>query len=221
MSNRAVITTPYDFLGHQRPPVVGSPDGTPWRKKLTGAGPPTVGSNGGFMDLALEATNEAQVACLYFGNDLSFDIDNLLAIRFWAKVTASLNAACSLAMGLAVAQNDTIGSIAQCLLFRAIGNNNIVIDTKDGTHTNAQIATGQTLVATTKKFEINFAKGLSDVRFFMDNADGNLRQVAPKTTFDLSAYAAGLQPYFQMQKSAATAVGTASIQRVEIDWRQN
>jgi hypothetical protein len=46
-----------------------------------------------------------------------------------------------------------------------------------------------------------------------------LRRVAAKTTFDLSAYSAGLQPYFQLQKSAATATGTLSIQAVEFDWK--
>ncbi len=222
MSNKAVITTVYEFLGHQRPPVVASPDGTPWRRKTTQTGgAPTVQANAGFLDLALDNTNEVQVAKLYFGNDLSFDIDSLIKVRFWAKITASLNAAVSAALGLAIGENDTIGAIADVLLFRLIGNNNVVIDTKDGTNTQAQIATGQTLAATVKRFEIDFSQGLADVRFLMDTADGALRRVAGKTTFNLSAYSAGLQPYFQIQKSANAATGTLSIQRVEIDWRLN
>jgi hypothetical protein len=44
---------------------------------------------------------------------------------------------------------------------------------------------------------IDFTGGKSDVKFYIDGA-----RVAASTTFDMSGYSAGLQPYVQIQKTS-------------------
>jgi hypothetical protein len=73
------------------------------------------------------------------------------------------------------------------------------------------IATGVSLVATYKKFYIDFTGGKSNVKFYVDGA-----RVAASTTFDMSNYSAGLQPYVQHQKTADTNTDSVVIDYINI-----
>lgn len=227
-----VFKDTYVFNGIMNPPVAASVVGGPWASKITKtAGSPTVKTNNGFLELALDATNEVQNLCLYFGDQLPYDIDNLIQVDIWAKLSASLNAAVSAAIGVASARNDAIGSITARALFRASGNNNLILDGADGTNTQSGIATGLTWSTTPLRFCLSFKEGVvsvergnstggkSRVGYAAENAQGLLRPVAPGTQFDLSAYSGGLQLYAQIQKTAAAAAGTLSIQRAEVQYR--
>ena len=76
---------------------------------------------------------------------------------------------------------------------------------------NNDVATGTTLINVQKKFRISFNAGTSDVRFFVDDD-----RVAAGTTFDMSNYTAGLQPYFQLQKTSDNNADAAIIDYVHI-----
>lgn len=92
-----------------------------------------------------------------------------------------------------------------------------MVETDDGTNDNDDAATGVTLVtATNYWFKIDFSD-TANIRFFYkaDTAatwtelTSTAAAAAGITTFDMSNYTAGLQPYFMCDKASGT--GTASL----------
>jgi len=224
MSRRSVIDR-YHFRGAQKPPVVASRQGIWCSKDTSSAGSPTIQSgSGGAMELTLDNTNEVQNLCLYMGDVLPYDIDDLVWVEGIIKCSDSLNAAIMLAFGLCSARNDTLDSLAANAMFRVEGNNNVLVETDDGTNDNDDTATGLTLGDAYKRFKIDFATGVktqsapslslggtANVQFFFGNANGSLRRVCQNTAFDMSNYTGNLQLFAQLQKTAAAAVATLSI----------
>jgi hypothetical protein len=222
----------FDFRGHHLIPVAASNAGGPFSKADTSAaGSPTmVGLNGGGLRMALDATNEVQNLCLFMGDILPFDIDEIISFEIIAKTVASLNAASSLSFGLCSARNDTIDSLAAHASFRCIGNNNVLVETDDGTTDLDDIATGLTLGTTWKRFRMDFASRnttieppsssrgrKSNIEFYGANDFGSQRRIASGTRFDMSAYSSGLQIYAQLQKTAATAADSLDILEVCVE----
>jgi len=202
-----------DFLGPMT--LTASPtQGDQWDiADTSAAGTPTytVGGINGEATLALDATSEVQNVCLFKSDVLNWDIDLLRYAQFRVKTVAALDSATSLAFGLCSARNDAIDSLTAHASFRLIGSNAILVESDDGTTDKDDIATGASLVATYKWFFIDFAGGKANVKFQVDEA-----RVAPVTTFDMSAYSAGLQPYVQIQKTADTNADSVVIDYVEI-----
>lgn len=223
----------HQFRGHQLIAATASGTGTPFVKADTSAsGAPTlVGLDGGGIRMLLDNTNEVQNLCLYFGDKLSFDIDDIVRAWFIVATAAALNAAESIAFGLASARNDAIDSIAANAHFRCIGDQNVVVETDDGTNDNDDVATGLTMGATWRRFEINFAERntmreppstqlgrRSNIGFYASNSLGQLRRVASGTRFDMTNYSSGLQPYFQIQKTAAPSTGNLDILECGVEY---
>lgn len=202
-----------DFLGPQT--LTASPAGSDrWDiADTSSAGTPTytVGGINGEATITLDSTSEIQNVCLFQSDVLNFDIDLIQRIEMAVKTVAALDSATSLAFGLASARNDAIDSITAHASFRLIGSNSIVVETDDGTTDKDDVATGVSLVATYKRFVIDFTGGKSDVKFYIDGV-----RVAGSTTFDMSAYTAGLQPYVQLQKTADTNVDSVTVDYVKI-----
>ena len=209
----------YQFRGHQAFPLTASGVGTPWVKADTSAaGTPTmVGLNSGGLRMQLDSgQTEVENLCLYFGDKLSFDIDDI--IRFWAIVAgpAAVDAATTIMVGMASARNDALASLSACALFYVTGSNAILARVTDGTNTQTAIGTGLTLGTSWKRVEANLAErnvtvdppGLStgrksNIGLYGSNANGSLRRVASGKQVNMSAYTAGLQPYLQIQKTSA------------------
>lgn len=170
--------------------------------------------------LTLEATSEVQNVCLSFGDRLAFDINSIMGAEFRVSMgQAALDSTTMIAVGLAGDRNDAIDTIANQLLFRAIGADSttaVVVESDDGTNNKDDVATGQTLVNAYKRLKIDFSQGLSDVRFFMDDGNGTLGRVGGATTFDVSNYTAGLQPFIQIQKTADTNTDALHLDYVHI-----
>lgn len=223
-----------DFRGHYKVPLAASNVGTKWSKADTSSsGSPTVqGVDNGGIKLLFDNTSEVQNLCLYMGDVLPFKITDLIRVEFLASCIAALDSATSLAFGLASARNDAIDSLAAHASFRCIGDNNVVVETDDGTNDNDDVATGLTLGATPKRFAIDFATGIftkdppslsvgrtGDVQFSGGNANGSLRRVASGTRFDMSNYTSGLQVYAQLQKTADTNVDWMILHEVLVEYR--
>lgn len=228
----------YDFRGHQGFPVAASGVGSPFVTAVTGAGPPAISAiEGGGLRLGLEATNEVQNLCLSFGDALSFDIDQLVRISAIVKGSDNYDASVSAAFGLASGRNDTIDSIAEAALFRCVsGANTVVAETDDGTNDNDDVATGVTLGNNWTRFAIDFASRNttieppsvstgrpSNIEFYAGLAQANsvqrsLRRVASNTRFDMSNYGGGLQPFFQIQKTASAAADFLDVLCVEVEY---
>jgi len=225
--------TKYRFAGLHKPALTASGVDGPWVKADTSVGgAPTVQAVAGAMELTLAADNEAENICLYFGDVLPYDIDDLVLVEIWARLTAAVPAAVMGAFGLAGARNDTLDSVAQNAWFRFEGNNNIVVETDDGTLDLDDKATGLTLSTTIRKFTIDFGGGIvtagppaqseggkNNVLFSMENGQGLLRPVARGTQFDMGAYAGGLQLFAQLQKTAAVSVATLGIWGIDVHHR--
>ena len=107
----------YDFRGALAPPLVASRQGVWCKADTSAAGSPTVQSvSGGPMELTLDATNEVQNICLYMGDILPFDIDDLIRVEFLAKLSAGLAAQIMGMFGVISARNDTLDTIAEAAL---------------------------------------------------------------------------------------------------------
>lgn len=222
----------YQFRGDCTFPATGA--GVPWVKTDTSsAGAPTMlGLLGGGVRLLLASDVEAENLCLSFGNVLAFDIDDI--IRFWviAKTPiATLDSTTQMAWGMSSNRHDTIDSIAEHLLFRCIGNNDVVVESDDGTTDLDDKPTGLTLGSSWKRFECDLAsrnttieppsvsKGRkSNVEFYGSNSLGSRRRVASGTRFDVSAYTGGLQPIIQLQKSSDSNVDALDILEFGVEY---
>lgn len=202
-----------DFLGPQT--LTASPTNSDkWDiADTSAAGTPTytVGGINGEATLAFDAQSEVQNVCLFQSDVLNYDIDKLQRIEMAVKTVAALDTATSLAFGLCSARNDTIDSLAAHASFRLIGSNAVVVETDDAVTDKDDIATGVSLVAAYKRFVIDFTGGTDDVRFYIDGT-----RVAASTTFDMSGYTAGLQPYVQLQKTADTNTDSVVIDYIKI-----
>jgi len=231
--SQGTIVQDYRFIGKHRPAADGATVNGPFTTKITGAGPPTVKSNSGVLDLALEATVEVQNACYYWGDELGILIDKLLAIDIWAKLTASLPAQVTASFGVSSARNDTPTSASAYALFQYAGANTQKIATADGVTTVAPVATGLSLSTTLRRHRISFGGGVltqaapslslggkANVYFYSEDGNGLLQRVGQTTLFNMNGYALGLQPVFQIQKTSNAAVGTLSIERIQLTYRQ-
>lgn len=230
-TRRKVICTRYDFLGGGIIPATAVSNG-PWVKTITGAAPPTCALAGSEVVLALEATSQVQNVCLSHGNHLGFDIDDLVRVTFWARLSVALSAAAAkVRFGMAAARNDDPDAITTSLLFGLNGTSATVnVEADDGTNELAATSTGLTLATTLRKFQFDFTSGFhaqsppslsvggkSKIIARMDNASGNLVEVASSVRLNLGAYTGGLQPFAQIQKTAATDVGSLAIRAIEIE----
>jgi len=209
-----------DFLGAQAITAVGA-EGQVWEGTYTGTTPTTlIGGINGLLTMALSSATEIQNVCVAFENDLNFDTDLIQFMECGVSMgQAAMDATSSFAFGLASARNDVIDTIGEHALFRVIGADSttaLVVESDDGTNDNDDVATGTTLINVQKKFVISFAAGSADVRFFVDGA-----RVAAGTTFDMSNYTAGLQPYFQLQKTSDNNTNSAVIDYVCIRSRRS
>lgn len=206
-----------DFLGPMT--LTASPAGNDmWDiADTSSAGTPTytVGGIGGEATLAFDSQAEIQNVCLYQSDVLNWDIDKLHYIEMRVKMgQAAIDATSMVAFGLASARNDAIDTIGEQACFRVIGadsTTNVVVESDDGTNNNDDVATGTTLINAYKKFRILFTSGTDDVRFFIDGA-----RVAASTTFDMSNYTSGLQPFVQIQKTADANTDSVVIDYIKI-----
>jgi len=206
----------------------------PWAiADTSAAGTPTyTGANLGGFFMANDAQDEVQNICLSFGNVLSYDIDDLIAVEFIAQCSATLNAVCTIVMGVGSARNDDPDAVAANAWFRLEGSNALLVESDDGTNDNDDVATGQTLVNAWKRFRIEFAEGVftaspptlsvggkGDVRFYVDDGRGRMRRVAANTRFNMENYAVGLQPIIQLQKTGSANIGTVGVLEYSVEYK--
>lgn len=195
-------------------------DNSPWRLAITGAAPPTaalanVSGGIGELLLSLEATSQAQILCIYQGDVLQWDIDDIIRAEFRVKMgQAGITSGSTLSFGLASARNDTYTSATALAAFSLVGATSTTVvyaETDDNVTDTAPVSTGKTLVAAYKTFAIDFSNGKSDVRFYVDG-----QRVCESTTFTMAGYSSGLQPYFQLQKAANTNADTCTLDYARI-----
>lgn len=185
---------------------------TPWLiDDTSSSGAPTYTKGTSVATLALASTTEVENVCLHFGDALDFDIDSIIRMEFRAKVTATLDSATTIVMGLGSARADDPDAVAANAFFKLAGANTLVVETDDGTTDDDDNATGVSLSDTYKRFVIDFSGGKSDVKFYVDGV-----RVAGSSTFTMAAYSSGLQPIFQLQKTSDANTDSVTIDYVKV-----
>lgn len=174
------------------------------------SGAPTYTKGTSEATLTLASTTEVENVCLHFNDALDFDIDSIIRMEFRAKVTATLDSATTIVMGLGSARADDPDTVAANAFFKLAGSNAVVVETDDGTTDNDDNATGVTLSSTYKRFVIDFSGGKSDVKFYIDGVKVGTE------TFTMSAYSSGLQPIFQIQKTSDSNTDALTIDYVKV-----
>jgi len=174
------------------------------------AGAPTYTKGTSEATLTLASTTEIENVCLHFNDALDFDIDSIIRMEFRAKVTATLDSATTIVMGLGSARADDPDAVAANAFFKLAGSNAVVVETDDGTTDNDDNATGVSLSSTYKRFVIDFSGGKSDVKFYIDGVKVGTE------TFTMSAYSSGLQPIFQIQKTSDSNTDALTVDYVKV-----
>lgn len=207
-----------DFVG----PSVAFPTsaniGTPWTTTLTGAATHVRATGEAVLTLVVADTN--QIIGLAHGDALTFDIDDLIGIETRVRIgAATFTSGSILAFGIGSARNNTLDSVTANAWFRMEGANSttqVYVETDDNVRDIDDVATGKTLGTAYKRFYIDFSGGKSNVKFYIDG-----ERVAAATTFDMSAYSAGVQPIIQLQKPGGTNVDAARVDYFRIISRRS
>ena len=204
-----------DFYGAGTFAITAQP-GTDWViADTSSAGTPTYAvvtpSATGEVALAFDSQAEAQNVCLYHGDKLGFDIDNVQHVEYRVKFVATADSATTLTVGVGSARNDNPDSVAANAYFKCAGSNALVVETDDGVNDNDDKATGKSLVATYRRLVIDFTGGKSDVKFYVDGD-----RVAASTKFDMSNYSGSLQPIVQLQKTSDNNTDSVTVDYVRI-----
>jgi hypothetical protein len=194
-------------------------DNNRWAAVLTGS-TPTVAlvnpSSTGEVELTNTSTSEVQVATLYQKDVLQYDIDKIRTVKFRVKMNqAALTSGSVVAFGVIGSHNADIDAIAQSVLFQltaATSTTLVYCASDDGTAETAPTSTGVTLINAYKDFEMSFANGTSDIKFFIDG-----QPVLAGTTFDMSNYTGSLQLFVQAQKVNGGNHDAITVDRISIE----
>lgn len=198
---------------------LGAALGAAWSVADTSsAGAPTKAMHADGYKLVHAADAEAENLCLYWGDICGIDITKVKRIVMKLKqLQATKDSTTTIAFGLASARNDAPDSIAVNAMFRlnlGTADNSIFCETDDGTTDLDDKATGKTLSNTFQTFEINFSRGLSDVRFFVNGVP-----VCETVTFSMAAATGGVQPFVQIQKTSDDNTDGVQVRAIHIETR--
>ncbi len=166
-------------------------------------------THGGEFALTIAATSEAEDAVLYGNDQLHYDIDKLKKLEFRMKVTTP-GTGVSVVAGMAGDHNLDNDTVAQHAWFRFDASMACKSESDDGTTDNDDKVVATLTTGVYYDFEIDFTDS-SDVKFYVNGA-----QVTTGTTFDMSAYTAGLQPYFSCDKASGTGACVLTLDWVRI-----
>jgi hypothetical protein len=202
-----------DFLGNAL-------DTFKWGARDTGAATEAVVADAanGVLGLALDATNEAQLAGVDWADQRTLVLNQGLILETRFRLSVLPSAASVVAViGLQGDHNAAVDTVAESIWFRADGNGQVTVETDDTSHETSKVVTGVTLTTSDWVIAKIDCADIADVKFFI-NGD----RVAAATTFDMSAVPAlALQPVARISKSAATSVGTLEVDYIRAWMRRS
>lgn len=219
----------FDFVGHGELGAAGDAGAGPFVQNKTGT-PGDIVNENGYLKIPIAATSEAEINCAYFGDELSFDVDDIKQIRIGLHTVADLGSGVSAVVGVGSARNDTVDNVTANLWVRIADTNVLYVESDDGTTDNDDKATGLSMGATDLIVVFDFDNGVlmrsplesgsvggkKHILVSIDNGDGYLRRVCADTVFTLNGYTAGLQPIFQIQKASGTGTGALYVKFFEV-----
>lgn len=211
-------------------PDAGTTLPAPWAKQDTSAaGTPTMDyvadvRNGAYR-ITHSATDEAQNLTLYWGDQLCIP-----ASRPWIfecgvalnyPAAAAFSADQRAVFGMASARNATLDSVVSNAWFRVEGANlSIFTETDDGTTDTDDRDSSYDIVEQTVMRYLIDGTQQSQIRFYVDLADGNGWQESTGGSHAATAWVVTdkLQPFFEIQKDAGTEADTFTIDYCAVAW---
>lgn len=196
-----------DFLGNAL-------DTFKWGARDTAGGGEAVVADApnGALGLALDATNEAQLAGVDWADQRTLTLNQGLIFEARFRLSVLPTGAVIAVVGLEGDHNAAVDTVAESIWFRADGNGVITIENDDTANETSKVATGTTLTTgdwITVRIDCT---DIADVKFYINGAN-----VAPATTFNMSTVATlALQPVARISKGVATTVGTIQVDFVRI-----
>ncbi len=173
-----------------------------------------VSTSGGAVELAMTSASGSADAVLDHFNVLSFDAHQALVWECRLRMTVAPAVTTVFGMASDHVAGVVQDNIARSAWFRLQASNSIRIETDDtDTNNDDKFVNQQIVVGTHNVFTIDF-RDLTDVKFFVDG-----QRKPAGTTFDMSGLSAAeglLQPYFSMDRSSGTSLGTMEIDYVKI-----
>jgi hypothetical protein len=215
-----------DFIGHCDFPLTAAGVGSAWTQaEVKTSGTTTLlgrtGVAGGVVSGAVSATSEALAVELYHGDICSFRADDVQTVAFRLKTLAAITTAEYLVFGLRSARNDNPDSTTYNVQFKLAASTAVVLETDDNTTDNDDKATAGVLSTTFKEALIDFRQGLSDIRFYLSDANGKLTRLAPATTFNAAQLTGQfLQPFVVVGKSTGTTTPGFDLDYCEILYKR-
>lgn len=195
----------------------------PWAKQDTSAaGTPTMDYVASFRNGAYrithDATSEAQKLTLYWGDHLIIPATRAwifeCGVSFNYPAAAAFSADQRAVFGMASARNATLDSIVSNAWFRVEGADlSIFTESDDGTTDTDDRDSGLDLVEqTVHKFLID-ATQQTQIRFYIDLADGNGWLESTGGSHQATAWVLTdkLQPFFEIQKDAGAELDVLTI----------
>ena len=190
--------------------------GMVWTKKIVGAGPPTVGGAAGangWMECALEGSDQKQDAGLYMNDRLRFSIHQGLIFETKLIVSVIPTLLAEAVWGVCSAWADGPDTITYSAWFTADGSGLIYCETDDDTAVEKSVTSGVTVLNTVGHYYKIDMSDVTSIKFYIDGV-----RVATTTTFACTATAL-VQPYLGLYKSTGVAVGTIAIDYVKL-WQK-
>lgn len=195
-----------DFLGN-------AIDTTAWGTRDTGAATEAVVADAanGVVGLALDATNEAQLAGIDWANQRTLVLNQKLVFEARWRLSTLPTGSVVACVGLCGDHNAAVDTVAESIWFRADGNGQITVETDDTVNETSKVATGITVTTADWIVTRIDCSNPASILFYIN---GN--RVASGTTFNMSQVAAlALQPVARIGKEAiATSVGTLQVDYV-------
>lgn len=184
---------------------------TPWATQDTSAvGTPTLNyvsdAVGGQYKIALAVDNEVEAITIYHGDQRVFDITKGPVMEARIKIRRDVTGATGytaagdkIVIGLASDRNAILDDIAVNAWFLLTGatNNNLYVETDDGTTDNDDNDSGVDQVENTWMTLTIDCSTLSNIRFLKDGVD-----VTPET-MTLAAATGNVQPFIEVAKAAS------------------
>lgn len=182
----------------------------------------TIDSATGRIQLTLANNAAATNASIYQNDVLTYDIDQIDFIEWTAEV-AAIGATTVATFGIGsnrASDEDTVVESAWFKIEGATNTSTLVVESDDGTNDNNDVSTsGESLSNSQKRMKIDFTYGTDDVRFYVENSDGDLVRVASGTTFDMSNYTGNLQPIVNLTKGATAGQPQVTIDHFRIQYK--
>lgn len=184
------------------------------------AGTPTINESadchGGAVELAFDNQDEAQAIGLDRGDELMYDIDQLVTFecRFRAP---TINANDEIVIGMISAQDDAPANLTEGAWISVDGTQDIDCESDDGATREDDNDSGVNLGNDVWCSLLIDFTDTADVMFYLDiTGAGAYARVQAATTFDMSNYTGNLQPAMYLTKSGGAQTTNLDVDFVRI-----